>query len=292
MNVQYCSPQTMTEALHVVAENSDYKLLAGGTDLVPRLNLKQLKDVHGLIYLGNISDMKKISDYDDHVFIGALTTHDQISHSEILKENYYNVWYASRNMGTPAIRNVATIGGNLVNASPSADGSLSVLASNAKLLIKSTSEDKVIGISDFFKGSGQTVLQGSEILYGILLPKLEVGLRKGSSYQRLGVLNGASVAWASAAVEVEMDQTGVCRAARIAVGAMAPTPVRFSTIEQSLVGQQVSRQLVDNIFSGIDEFIAPIDDTYATAWYRRKMIKVLLARALAEATGLMIREEA
>ncbi|WP_338832974.1 6-hydroxypseudooxynicotine dehydrogenase complex subunit alpha [Moorella humiferrea] len=286
MSVQYYSPGSFTEALQVLERNSNYTLLAGGTDVVPRLNLRQVKGLQGLIYLGNIVEMKKIVEHNEHIFIGALVTHACIAASELIKQKAYNVWYASYHMGTPAIRNVGTIGGNLVNASPAGDSCVALLAAGALASIKSLHENRLVPINEFFVDKGKTVLKPGEILYGVYLPKAATGIKKGCSYQRIGTLKGSSTAIINIAVEIEQDTDGMCRACRIGAGAVASTPVRLYSLEEIFVDKRINWNLIEQAVNEVDAYINPIDDTYATAWYRRKVIKVLLKRALAEASGL------
>lgn len=286
MSVQYYSPSSFTEALQILERNSTYKLLAGGTDLVPRINLRQAKDLQGLIYLGNLVEMKKIIEYNEYIFIGALVTHAQIAASELLKQKAYNVWYASYHMGTPAIRNMGTIGGNLVNASPAGDSCVALLAADALANIKSLHENRLVPVKEFFVDKGQTVLKPGEILYGILLPTAVGEIKKGFSYQRIGTLKGSSTAIINIAVEIEQDAGGICQACRIGAGAVASTPVRLYRLEEIFAGKKISSSLIGQAVNELDAYINPIDDTYATAWYRRKVVKVLFKRALAEASDL------
>ncbi|MDN5345155.1 MAG: hypothetical protein PWQ18_1269 [Clostridia bacterium] len=286
MSVQYFAPASVEEALQLLAGNSDYTLLAGGTDLVPRMNLRQIKVLRGLVYLGNIAEMKGITSHNDYIFVGALVTHSRIAASELIKEKAPNVWYASYHMGTPAIRNAGTIGGNLVNASPAGDSCVALLAADARVILKSRHENRLVPVKEFFVDKGRTVLNPGEILYGVQLPMAGQGIRKGSSYQRIGLLKGSSTAITNVAAEVEQDGEGVCQACRIAVGAMAGTPLRLAALEEALAGKKIDRDLINQVVKDVDAWINPIDDTYATAWYRRKVVKVLIKRALLEASGL------
>jgi CO/xanthine dehydrogenase FAD-binding subunit len=287
VSIGYYPSASVGDALQFLAYHPGYTLLAGGTDLVPRMNLRLMKDLKGLVYLGDIAEMKRIDNHNDHVFVGALVTHTIISASDLIIEKAPNVWYASRNMGTPAVRNVGTIGGNLISASPGGDSCVALLAADASLLIKSRHEDKIVDLKEFFLGKGKTVLQPGEILYGIRLPKPSNNTHKGSSYQRIGTLKGSSTAITNVAVEMDLDGEGICQASRIAVGAMAPTPLRLSRLEDFLAGKKMDRVLIEQAVSGIDAWINPIDDTYATAWYRRRVARVLVRRALLEASGLV-----
>ncbi|HHW06491.1 MAG TPA: hypothetical protein GXX34_02990 [Clostridia bacterium] len=286
MSVQYYSPSSLSETLELLERHSSYKLVAGGTDLVPWMNLRKLKNCEGFIYIGNVSEMKKIVEHGDHIFVGALATHATIADSEVMKQKAYNAWYASYHMGTPAIRNTGTVGGNLVNASPAGDSCVALLAAGAVAHVKSRQENRMIPLDEFFVDKGKTALKPGEILYGVSLPLAAPGVKKGWSFQRSGTLKGSSTAIINLAVEMEQDREGICRACRIAAGAVAPAPVRLYRLEEIFAGKKVDMSLIEQAVNEIDDHIHPIDDTYATAWYRRKVIKVLLKRALVEAGGL------
>jgi carbon-monoxide dehydrogenase medium subunit len=285
-DIKYLRPQSLTEALEMLSMYPEFIVFAGGTDLVPNLNLRKLRDVKGIVYLGSVRELKGISDYGDHIYIGALTTHAEIASSELIKRKAPNLWYASYHLGTPAVRNQGTIGGNLVNASPAADGSVALMASGAILVLKSATRNRSVPVEEFFVGKNRTILEPGEVLCGIRIPKPPEGHRKGCSFQRIGTLKGASTAIANVAVEIETREDGSCTACRVALGAVAPTPIRLRAVEGRFKGRTIDASLIVSSLEGIDEFLSPIDDTYATAWYRRRVVKVILRRALEEAAGL------
>lgn len=286
MSIQYFAPSNLEEALQLLAKGDEYVLLAGGTDLVPKITLKHLKINGKLIYLGNITEMKTIILHNDYIFVGALVTHSQVAASKLIKEKSHNMWSASYNLGTPAVRNVGTVGGNLVNASPAGDTCVTLLAADAQVVFRSKEKKRSIPIKDFFVAKGQTAISPGEILYGIQIPLPPQNMRKSSSYKRISILKGSSTAITNLALEMERDDKNVCKACRIAVGAMSATPIRLTALEKMLIDQKTDLDLIDRVIEKIELYITPIDDGYATAWYRRKVVKVLLKEALIEASTL------
>jgi CO/xanthine dehydrogenase FAD-binding subunit len=288
MGNQFFNPKSVSEALEIIANHKDYTLLAGGTDVVPLKNLRKKSCLGDIVYIGAIDEMKAITEQPHQLFIGAGVTHAQIAGSELLKEKANNVWYASYHLGTPAIRNVGTIGGNLVNASPSGDSCVALLAAGAQVVIRSIGQNRTVDLRDFFVSKGKTVLMPGEIVYGVTIPSVPEGIITKFSSQRIGLSKGSSTAILNIAAEMETDHAGKSKACRIAVGAVAEVPRRLTEIEKELTGTKVTAELIDHAANKLNQFIAPINDSYATASYRRQVAPVLLKRALLEIAGLSI----
>ncbi|MDR3592547.1 MAG: FAD binding domain-containing protein [Negativicutes bacterium] len=286
MSVQFFHPGSLQEALNMIAGNEHYTLLAGGTDVIPQMNIRRRRDLGTIVYLGDIAEMRTITMQQNRLFIGAAVTHAQIGGSELVKQKAGNVWQSSYSLGTPAIRNAGTLGGNLVNASPSGDSCVALLAAGAEAVIRSVEQNRVIDLADFFLGKGQTAISAGEILCGVNIPLADAAVTKTFSLQRIGLSKGASTAVLNVAAEMETDKTGRCVACRVAGGAVAPVPLRFGEIERELTGTKVTAELIERSVRTIGGFIAPIDDSYATAAYRRQVAPILVRRALLEASGL------
>lgn len=254
-------------------------ILAGGTDLVPRTNTYSFKP-EVLIYIGKLG-LDYIKEEDGRICIGATTPMAKIITSELLTQKVPALVEAAKLAGTAAVRTTATVGGNLANASPAADLATPLLVCDAEVSLVSAAGKRAVPLKDFFKGPGQTVLQPAELLTEIsFVPPqgktvfLKLGRRKALT---LSVVN----------VAVRMDLEGrKCKEARIALGAVAPTPLRCDNAEDMLQEKEVDRILIADCAAEAMAASSPIDDQRASAWYRNQAGTALVARALNQAAGL------
>ncbi len=276
----YFAPVNVSEALKLLGRyGAKATILAGGTDLVPKINYYELKpDV--LVYIGKLG-LGYIKENNGRLRIGAATSMAQIAASKVVARKASALAQAARQAGTAAIRTAASIGGNLANASPAADLATPLLAMDAELLLRSAKAKRVVAVKDFFKGPGQTRLKPGELITEVSIPVpkgktvfLKLGRRKAMT---LSVVN----------VAVRLDLAGKkCRDARIAIGSVAPTPVRCTKAEEWLKGKVVDRALIDQCANEAMAESRPVDDQRASAWYRKQAGTALAARALAEAAGV------
>ena len=279
-NVGYFAPTEVGEALKLLAEYGEKaNILAGGTDLVPKINYYELRP-DNLIFIGGLG-LDYIKEEDQKLVIGAGTTWTQIATSTSVLEKVGILAEAAQLGASVAIRNVGTIGGNLANASPAADLAAALLALDAELSLKSEKGDRVVAIKDFFTGPGETVRNPSELLTDISIP-----VPKGkTSFLKLGRRKALTLSVANTGVHLIMDGNR-CEDARISLGAMAPTPLRCTKAEELIKGKAVDATLISECAAEAVNESSPIDDQRATAWYRKKAGKALVARALAKAAGI------
>ncbi|MEE9610787.1 MAG: xanthine dehydrogenase family protein subunit M [Desulfatiglandales bacterium] len=279
-NVGYFAPTEVGEALKLLAEYGEKaNILAGGTDLVPKINYYELRP-DNLIFIGGLG-LDYIKEEDQKLVIGAGTTWTQIATSTSVLEKAGILAEAAQLGASVAIRNAGTIGGNLANASPAADLAAALLALDAELSLKSEKGDRVVAIKDFFTGPGETVRKPSELLTEISIP-----VPKGkTSFLKLGRRKALTLSVANTGVHLIMDGNR-CEDARISLGAMAPTPLRCTRAEELIKGKAVDATLISECAAEAVNESSPIDDQRATAWYRKKAGKALVARALAKAAGI------
>ncbi|TEB08964.1 FAD binding domain-containing protein [Pelotomaculum propionicicum] len=293
----YFRPATIAQALSLLEANPDSCcLLGGGTDLIVRLKQGRLtpKIVIDLKEL-NLSGLSFAS--NDVCKIGALTTLRDIEISPEIASNYPALHEAVTHMASKQIRSRATIGGNLCNAAPSADTAPPLLVYEASLVAESPSADKVnqnkktkpvsirrnISIRQFFNGPGLNSLNQNEILTEVLLPLLPA--RTGSTYLKLRRTE-KDIAIVGVAALITLDSQGThCIDAKIALGAVASTPVRASAAEELLRGRPLTDEILNMAAKAALLDAKPIDDFRASARYRRDMIKELTLRALRTATS-------
>jgi len=276
----YFAASTMNEAMKLLGRyGKKAVILAGGTDLVPRINTYGLKpDV--LVYVGKL-DLDYIKEDKGRLAIGAATPMARIAGSKLVAKKAAALAEAAGQAGTIAVRTAGTIGGNLANASPAADLATPLLAMDADLALVSQKKKRTVALKDFFKGPGQTVLQPGEMIKEISFP-----VPKGkTAYVKLGRRKALTLSVVNAAVRLDVNRNK-CREARIALGSVAPTPLRCPKAEELLKDQEVSKDLILQCAAEAMAASSPIDDQRATAWYRKKAGAAVVARALAKAAGL------
>jgi CO/xanthine dehydrogenase FAD-binding subunit len=254
-------------------------ILAGGTDLVPKINYYELKpDV--LVYIGDLG-LDYIREKGGKLLIGAATPMAKIAASKLVAKKASALGEAARQAGTAAVRTAATIGGNLANASPAADLAPPLLAMDAELLLMSSQGKRIVALKDFFKGPGKTVLKPGE-----LIAEISMTMPKGKTvFLKLGKRKAMSLSVVNVAVCLDMEGKR-CKRARIAVGSVAPTPLRCNGAEALLMGKKVDPELIAQCAAEAMAASTPIDDQRATAWYRKQAGTALVGRALAQAAGV------
>jgi carbon-monoxide dehydrogenase medium subunit len=254
-------------------------ILAGGTDLVPQINYYKLKP-EVLVYIGKLG-LDYIREKNRKIVIGATTSMAKIAASKLVARKAAALAEAARQAGTSAIRTAATIGGNLANASPAADLATPLLAMDAELLLRSDKGKRTVALKDFFTGPGQTVLRPGELIVEISIPPI-----KGKTvFLKLGRRKAMTLSVVNVAVRLEMGGKK-CKDARIAMGSVAPTPLRCLRAEELLKGKSPDEPLFAKCSAEAMAACNPVDDQRGTAWYRRQAGTALVARALARAAGL------
>jgi carbon-monoxide dehydrogenase medium subunit len=234
-----------------------------------------------IINIGNMTGQNYINyDEKEGLRIGALTTIHSIETSSIIREKFNILVQAVSKMATVQVRNQATIGGNLCNASPSADTAPALIVLGAKAKIIGISRQKIILLEDFFIGPGQTVLQSDEILAGVQVPNPPP--RSGGVYIKQTVRKALDLAIVGVAMGVTME-CDIPTDVRIALGAVAPTPIRARRAEEILRGCRITDDLLEKAGQTAADESSPIDDARSSADYRRKMVKVLVMRAMRQA---------
>ena len=279
-DVRYFAPTDLGEAVKLLAQyGKQATILAGGTDLVPKINYYELKP-EVLLYVGKLG-LSYIKQVNGTLVIGAGTPLAQILASELVAQSAPALVHAAEQHSSVAIRSAATLGGNIANGSPAADMVMPLIAMDAKLRLVSAKGERFMAVQDFFVGPGQTKLEPGELIADVQIPPV-----KGQVvFLKLGKRKAQACSIVITAVGLEMAG-GVCKAARIALGSMAPTPLRCVKAEAMLVGKAVDAALVAQCAAAAVGESSPIDDVRATAWYRQKAGTALVAQALAQAAGL------
>lgn len=274
---EYLSPQSLQEACALLAQYGNRaKVLAGGSDVLVKMKDGLIGPSY-LVSLKNLDSLKTIHyEKGTGVIIGARATHNEIMNNSILQEKYRSVCEAAHSMAAEQIRNIGTIGGNLVNAVPSADLPPILIALDAQARIAGPSGGRTLPLEAFFIGPGKTVLQSGEILTEIIIPDQPT---TGSNYIKFGLRRAGALAVAGVASSVTV-RDGVCHDVRIVLGAVAPTPIRGFQAENVLRGKQINRDLINEAGKIAAAESKPINDIRGSIDYRRNLVDVLTRRSL------------
>lgn len=276
----YHAPESIDEAYRLLASfGSRAKVFAGGTDVLVKMK-HDLLSPEVMISLKNISELRGI-DYvrGRGVVIGSGTTHNELVNSPLLQEKYLSICETAHHMANNQVRNVGTIGGNIVNAVPSADLPPILIALGACVKLVGTSGEREAPLENFFTGPGKSIIKTDEILTEIVIPDQPT---TGSNYIKFGLRKSGALAVVGVAAAVTTDGN-IIREARIAMGAVAPTPMRAVMAEQLLKGREISDELLEEAGVCASGECKPISDIRGSEEYRRDMIRVFTGRALRKA---------
>jgi len=276
------SPGTLQEALEILArEGEGVKVIAGGTDLVVQV-LERRKSPRLLLNLSRIGDLREIGEDGETVRIGALVTHRQIERSPILKRRAPLLCEAALLIGSPQLRNLATIGGNIVNASPVADSTPPLMALDATVSLRSARGERKIPLRAFFLGPGKTVIRRDELLAEVSFAGL--GPDAAGFYERLGQRRLLSISKVGVALAARRDGAAL-RGVSISLGAVASTvimaPRTAAFIEGKPLGDEVAREAARIA----EKESRAITDLRSTESYRNRMAGALLQKGLARLTA-------
>jgi CO/xanthine dehydrogenase FAD-binding subunit len=276
----YYQAKTVSEALGLMQEAKGlWKYVAGGTDLIVRMKQRLVHPL-ALVSLRGVDAMKFIrTDPDGGMTIGAMTLLRDIERNERLKRTYPVLWQAVRVLANPQVRNVATIGGNVVNSAPSADCGAPLLVLGAIVVLEGPAGRREVPIDRFFTGPRTNCMDQAEILTEIKLPPVSVS--SGMAFEKLGRIS-QDIAVVNAAAHMETDGQ-VCRRCRLAVGAVAPIPLRLMEAERLMAGETITQGLLERVSKTVEAEVRPITDVRATEAYRRVVSGVLVKRAVERA---------
>jgi carbon-monoxide dehydrogenase medium subunit len=280
---EYHAPATIEEALDLIARYGDNgRFMAGGTDLLLAMKKREITPQH-LISLNGIAPLQGISqDKQGRVTIGALTTLAAIERSDIIRRQFLPLRDAINVMASIQIRNLATIGGNLCSAVPSADTAPPLIALNASLQLVGPQGERSLPAEEFFTGPAETVRKSNEILTAIMIPKPEPF--SSGCYLKLMRRRAMDLALVGVAACLKLDkEKKICTEARIALGAVAPTPIRVPEVEALLVDKAIDEKLIAEAARIAGMQCRPISDIRASQEYRCSMVEVLTLRAVMEA---------
>jgi xanthine dehydrogenase FAD-binding subunit len=279
---EYAAPTTLAEVLRVLAERSA-GVLAGGTDSLPRWSRGLTAPPAVVVSLRRVRDLRGVERNGDEVCVGACTRMSEIASAAIIAQAAPVLGSAAGRIACAQIRNRATIGGNLCNASPAADTAIPLLLLDAVLDLArfGTAGPTVrqVPIADFFRGPGSTALEPGEVLTHIRFKPLPD--KAFAAWDKFGTRPAMEIAVASVGSALCFDgQTDLITQARVGYGSVAPVPLRGRRAEAQLVGKPFSADTIDSCVTAARAEVAPITDVRASADYRREIVAVMLRRML------------
>lgn len=284
---EFYNPSSLPEALFLLKRfEGQGKLIAGGTDLLVQMK-NHLLAPGKIINLLNVPELKGIEEKGGELRLGALVTHDQLGKSASLRNEREILSEAAWKVGSPQIRQRGTLGGNLCNASPSADTAPALLALGAEITLAGPEGERRLPLESFFLGPGSTALRTDELLKEVFIPPTPPNTR--GTYLKLGRRKSLDLALVSVAVLLTLSEDGgICRRARVALGGVAPTPLRAKDTEQVLEGANLDEIKIREAAKSASGECRPITDLRASTEYRQEMVRVLTKRAIQKCLGLAI----
>ncbi len=273
----YLRPDNMADAIAALQATEEPCVLAGGTDLLIGLKTRTVKP-QCLIDLKGIPDLDAIQ-YDNGFKLGALTTVRDIEVSPLIREKIPVLSEAAATLGSIQIRNRATVGGNLCHGSPAADMAAILLAMNSKVEIATGNGARTIELDQFFSAPNQTALKPNEVLSQIIIPE-EIERFKGI-YLKHGPRKAMDIGIVNIAIVLDADAaSGLCNQIMIALGAVAPRPIRARKAEALLNGAKLNPEAIQKAAGAAADEATPITDFRASAGYRKDLVINLVARGI------------
>ncbi len=279
---QYVAPSSLEQAAEYLQRSGEVTILAGGTDLMPQSQGGRLKIKRMLMNIHHIPELKGIAIDGGTIRVGALATITEIMQSDLVKKHLPILIEACDHFASDQIRNAATLGGNVCNASPAGDMLVPLLVLDAEVELASKPNGSLarrrMPLAEFFVGPGKTRRRPAELLVG-----LRIGLPSANHYARFfkfGTRPALDISTISIGIAGVL-KNGALSNVRVAFGAVAPIPMRARRTEQALEGKGLDPATIEAVANVARDEVTPIDDIRATAWYRKELIHNITKRMLA-----------
>ncbi|MBW2205620.1 MAG: xanthine dehydrogenase family protein subunit M [Deltaproteobacteria bacterium] len=281
---EYLLPNSLADALDNLEKyQGRAQVIAGGTDVVPQLRHRDL-EVDALVDITRLPDMDRIEEEGDMIQLGGLVTHAQVASSLLIREKAGILAEGARSLGSPQIRSIATVAGNLISAHPAADTAMPLLALNASVVVTSKEGSRAIPLADLFSNNGAATLDSrKDILTHIRFPSVRKD--QGGCHLRLSKRRSITIAVLIFAAVVKVDKIGqVIKEATVALGPVAPKPFRAVKTETLLKGASINMDTIEKAANAAFEESQPISDAvWGSEEYKREMVRVLTRRGLKKA---------
>ena len=276
-------PSSLDEVLGLLDKHGEgARVMAGGTALVVLMK-QSLVLADRLVSLHRVPNLSYIRQENGELRIGALTRHREVETSDLVRDQAPLLAQVYSRVATVRIRNVATVGGGLAHADPAQDPPTALLVLGASARLVSTKGERVVPVSELFLDYYETSIQPNEVLTEILVPPAPAGVRH--TYLRYLPRTADDYPTVSVAAMAQVEN-GQCKDVRVALGAVAPTPLRATAVEEALQGKEVNKETVRQAAEAVADQVNPLDDFRGSAEYKRDMAVVHTRRALEQVLGL------
>ena len=279
-NFDYSAPETLSDALKLLADHPDSKVLAGGQSLIPMLKFRLAQPSH-LVDLDRIPDLNFIAEENGTIRVGAMTTHNQVETSELLQAKCPLLANTAAEIGDVQVRNRGTIGGSIVHADPAADYPAALLALEAKVRLVSSGGERVVAIDDFIVDALTTAIEDGEVLAEVQVAAETNGA--GTAYRTI-VQPASGYAVVGAAVRLAVV-AGKISLARVGVTGVSSKAYRATAVEAALEGQAANAETLAAAAQHAADGVEALSDIHASAEYRAHLASVQVRRALEDAAG-------
>lgn len=284
ISYDYIKPDSLEEAIELLSTyGSKATLIAGGTDVLVNMRHRKIAP-EVLISIRGIKDLQYIRKNDDY-HIGAMTTHAMLDKSALAKRELAALQQGASQVGSVQLRNVATIGGNICNAAPSADTAAPLLVYDAVAVVKSINGLREVPLADYFKGPSVSALTPGEILIEIKIPGKMAAY--GSAYHKHVRRKALNLPLIGVAVSIKLTGENLIEDARIGLTVVAPTPIRAYAAETYLKGKPLTDEVLTEAgkLASSPECCTPRDSLRCEAWYREDMVRILIPRVARQAAN-------
>lgn len=275
-SVQYLAPASLEEASRALADSDNARVLAGGTDLLVQMRLG-LKDPALVVDIKRIPELTSMTLDDSGLHLGAAVPGHRVTGNSQLAALYPGFLEALGLIGSSQIQGRCSAGGNLCNASPAADSVPAMITNRAVCRVSGTTGERTVPVEEFTTGPGSSCLGPGEFLVSIDFPR--PAPRSSDAYLRFIPRTEMDIAVAGAAVALSLDENGVCSAARVAIGAVAPTALLVPEAAEALLGSTLDEASLEQAASAASDAARPITDKRGTAAFRARVVGVLVRRA-------------
>ncbi len=275
----YVAPKTLPEAVALLGQHADAKVLAGGHSLIPLMRFR-LASPAVLVDINRIDGLSYVREEDGWLKIGAMTREADLEHSALIAEKYPLLADTTRVIADPVVRNMSTVGGNLAHADPANDHPATMLAYGAQVVATGPKGDRIIPIDNFFEGPFQTALAHDEVLTEIRIPMSKP--KSGGAYFKVERKVG-DFATAAVAAQVVLDGDGKCASIGIGLTNVGLTPIRVTAAEEALRGKAPDDDHIRQAARLASEAAEPESDRRGSEEYKRALVRTLTARALHKA---------
>lgn len=283
--ISYMAPKTLGAALQALAgQENAAAVLAGGTDLVLDIR-EQRKAPQCLVDVSKLPELAGIEQEGAYLRLGAAVTFAQLERSPLVKKHANALWQAAWGMGSPQIRNLATLGGNVANASVAADSPGPLMALGAEVALESAAGSRRLALEAFYAQGRKAALGPGEVIRALYLPLAQPG--QASAYAKLGKRKALAIPVLGVSVWLHCDTARVCQAARVVINAVSPLPQRLPQVESQLEGYALSDGLVAELLPGMTEIVQQMIPTRASVGYKSESVRGVARQAFDEALAAL-----